>query len=228
MKFLLTNDDGIDAPGLWSLYEAASALGEAAVIAPAEHLSGCSHQVTTGRPIRTEPRGPGRFAVHGTPADCVRVGLHGLAPGAEWVLSGINAGGNLGADIHHSGTVAAVREGVLHGLPGIAVSHYHKRGQPIDWGRAGAWVLPVLRELLGRPSPPGSFWNINLPHLAPGEGPPEVVFCAVDPGPLPLSFRLEGDFFHYNGDYHQRRRTPGGDVDVCFGGRIAVSRVALF
>ena len=113
-------------------------------------------------------------------------------------------------------------------LPGIAVSHYHKRGQVIDWDRAAAWVLPVLRDLLGRPLPAGSFWNINLPHLGPGEGPPEVVFCAVDPGPLPLSFRLEGDLFHYNGDYHQRRRMPGGDVDVCFGGRIAVSRVALF
>jgi 5'-nucleotidase len=228
MKFLLTNDDGIDAPGLQALEQAASALGEVVVIAPAEHLSGCSHQVTTSRPIRTERRGPQRFAVHGTPADCVRVGLHGLAPGVDWVLSGINAGGNLGADIHHSGTVAAVREGVLHSLPGIAVSQYLKRGQANDWGQAAVRLLPVLRDLLARPLPPGCFWNINLPHLPPGEGPPEVVECPVDPAPLPLSFRLEGELFHYNGDYHQRRRMPGADVDVCFGGRIAVSRVVLF
>jgi 5'-nucleotidase len=228
MKLLLTNDDGIDAPGLAALHQAASALGEPVVIAPAEHLSGCSHQVTTSRPIRAQRRGLGRFAVHGTPADCVRVGLHGLAPGAGWVLAGINEGGNLGADIHHSGTVAAVREAVLHGLPGVAVSHYRKKGRAIDWGKAAAWVVPVLRDLLAQQPAPGTFWNVNLPHLEPGEGPPEAVYCAVDPAPLPLSFRLEGELFHYDGDYHQRRRAPGSDVDVCFGGKIAVSRVALF
>jgi 5'-nucleotidase len=228
MKLLLTNDDGIDAPGLAALQRAVAALGEAVVLAPADHLSGCSHQVTTGRPIRVERREEGRFAVCGTPADCVRVGLHGLAPGIQWVLSGINAGGNLGADIYHSGTVAAVREAVLHGLPGIALSHYIRRGWPVDWEQAAVWLLPVLRDLLARPLPAGSFWNVNLPHLDAGAGPPEVTFCAVDPGPLPLSFRQEGDLLHYDGDYHQRRRMPGGDVDVCFGGRIAVSCVALF
>src|SRR5262245_42279778 len=132
MKLLLTNDDGIDAPGLEALLGAAAALGEAVVVAPDEHLSGCSHRVTTGRPIRVERRGEGRHAVCGTPADCVRVGLHGLAPEARWVLAGINEGGNLGADVHHSGTVAAVREAVLHGVPGIALSHYHRRGLEID------------------------------------------------------------------------------------------------
>jgi 5'-nucleotidase len=228
MKLLLTNDDGIDAPGLEALFQAASALGEPVVVAPAEHLSGCSHQVTTGRPIRAARLGPSRFAVHGTPADCVRVGLHGLAPGAGWVLSGINEGGNLGADIHHSGTVAAVREAALHGLPGVAVSHYRKKGQAIDWGQAVAWAVPVLRDLLAQPTAPGTFWNVNLPHLEPGEAPPEVVYCEVDPAPLPLSYRLEGELFHYDGDYHQRRRAPGRDVDVCFGGKIAVSRVVLF
>ena len=228
MRFLLTNDDGIDAPGLRALAQVAATLGEAVVVAPAEHLSGCSHQVTISQPIRIERRGAERYAIHGTPADCVRVGLHGLAPGVDWVLSGINAGGNLGADIHHSGTVAAVREAVLHGLPGIALSHYQRKGLTIDWERAAAWILPVLRELLAQPLPPGNFWNINLPHPGPVKGSPEVVHCAVDPAPLPLSFRLEGDLFHYNGDYHQRQRMPGGDVDVCFGGRIAVSRVALF
>ncbi len=228
MRFLLTNDDGIDAPGLNALLQAATALGEPVVVAPTEHQSGCSHQVTTGKAIGFERRGEGRFAVRGTPADCVRVGLHGLAAGAEWVLSGINAGGNLGADVYHSGTVAAVREGVLHGLPGIALSQYHRRGVPLDWGQASAWVVPVLRDLLARPLPPGRFWNVNLPHLEPGAAAPAVVFCDLDPGPLPLSFRREGDLFHYNGDYHQRRRVPGSDVDVCFGGRIAIAQVALF
>ena len=228
MKFLLTNDDGIDAPGLQALYTAAQALGEPVVVAPVDTLSGCSHQVTTNGPIRVEARGADRFAVAGTPADCVRVALHRLVPGAAWVLSGINAGGNLGADVYHSGTVAAVREAVLHGWPGVALSQYRKRGVPVDWERAAAWLLPLLRDLLGRPRRAGAFWNVNLPHLPPGAPVPETVFCRLDPTPLPLSFREDGDLWHYDGDYHQRQRVPGCDVDVCFGDRITVTEIALF
>ena len=180
------------------------------------------------RPFRVCQRQPGRFAVEGTPADCVRVGLHRLAPDAAWVLSGINCGGNLGADVYHSGTVAAVREAVLHGWPGIAVSHYKLKNRPIDWQRAAAWVTPLLRELLARPRVRGLFWNINLPHLEPGDADPEVIFCRLDPMPLPLSFREEGEWLHYNGDYHGRGREQGTDVDVCFGRKIAVTALSLF
>jgi 5'-nucleotidase len=144
------------------------------------------------------------------------------------VLSGINAGGNLGADVHHSGTVAAVREAVLHGRPGIAVSHYLKRGLLVDWQRAASWVTPILRELLAQPWTPGIFWNINLPHLGPEETDPGVVYCPLDRGPLPLSFRLEEEHHYYDGNYHQRPREPGADVDVCFGGQIAVTKLSLF
>src|SRR5262249_20550980 len=126
MHFLLTNDDGIDAPGLQALFQAVQPFAESIVVAPASALSGCSHRVTTDGPIRIDKRAANRFAVDGTPADCVRVGLHALAKDVDWVLSGINAGGNLGADVHHSGTVAAVREAVLHGKPGIALSQYRK------------------------------------------------------------------------------------------------------
>ncbi len=227
MKLLLTNDDGIDAPGLEALLAAAQPLGEPVVVAPYGTLSGCGHRVTTDRPLRIGQRQPQRYFVEGTPADCVRVALHGLAPDVSWVLSGINAGGNLGADVWHSGTVAAVREAVLHGLTGVAVSHYRRKGMEVDWARAAAWVAPLLRELLARPRRPGAFWNVNLPHLGPGAPPPEVVFCPLDPEPLPLSFRREGDLFHYDGDYHQRRRRPGSDVDVCFRGQIAVTEVVL-
>jgi 5'-nucleotidase len=228
MKFLLTNDDGIEAPGIQALQSAAQDLGETVVVAPVEALSGCSHQVTTNGPIRIEARGVTRYAVAGTPADCVRVGLHHLASNAAWVLSGINAGGNLGADVYHSGTVAAVREAVLHGRRGIAVSQYRKRGLEVDWEQAAAWLVPLLRDLLARPQTAGVFWNINLPHLEPGSRAPEVVFCPLDPGPLPVSFRQEGGLLHYNGDYHQRRRQSGTDVDVCFSGNIAVSQISLF
>src|SRR5262249_36046749 len=148
MKLLLTNDDGIDAPGLEALYEAARQFGEPVVVAPVDAHSGCSHRVTTDCAIRVSERGPNLYAVDGTPADCVRVALHSVVPDAAWVLSGINAGGNLGADVWHSGTVAAVREAVLHGRPGVALSQYHnKKDRPIDWKRGAAWVLPLLRRL---------------------------------------------------------------------------------
>jgi 5'-nucleotidase len=155
------------------------------------------------------------------------VALHGLIPAVEWVLSGINAGGNLGADVWHSGTVAAVREAALHGRPGIALSHYRRRGFEFDWGRAAAWVLPLLRELMARPWQPGTFWNINLPHLEAGAPAPEVVFCPLDTGPLPLTYNLVDGRFHYAGDYHNRARVRGSDVDVCFGGRIAVTLLSV-
>jgi 5'-nucleotidase len=228
VKLLLTNDDGIDAPGLQALFEAARQLGDPVVVAPATALSGCSHRVTTDGPLRFTPRSHGRFVVEGTPADCVRLARHHLAPDSAWVLSGINAGGNLGADVYHSGTVAAVREAALHGWPGVALSQYRKRGLEIDWARAAAWVLPLLRQLLAKPGALGTFWNVNLPHLEPGTADPDIVFCPLDPGPLPLSFREQEGMFHYDGNYHQRRRTPGRDVDVCFSGKIAVSKLTLF
>ncbi|HJZ94515.1 MAG TPA: 5'/3'-nucleotidase SurE, partial [Gemmataceae bacterium] len=189
--------------------------------------SGCSHTVTTGQPVRVEQRGQNRYAIHGTPADCVRVGLHRLAPDAEVILSGINHGGNLGADVYYSGTVAAVREAVLHGWPGIALSHYKKRHQDYDWPRVIRWAARVLADLLARPWQPGTFWNVNLPHLAVDAPDPEIVCCPLDPHPLPLSYRHEEGMHYYDGDYHSRERTPGADVDVCFGGRIAVTKVRL-
>ena len=229
MKLLLSNDDGIDAPGLKALLSAARMLGDPVVVAPAEPQSGVSHAVTAHGPVRIEPRGEKRFAVYGTPADCARVGLLRLVPNAKWVLSGINHGGNLGADVHYSGTVAAVREAVLHGWPGAAVSQYHRKGMEFDWERAANWVARVLAELLARPTEPGLFYNVNLPHLGPADDDPEIVFCPLDPHPLPLSYRHEQDSgLHYDGDYHARQRTLGADVDVCFGGRIAVTAIRLF
>jgi 5'-nucleotidase len=227
MKLLLTNDDGIGADGLEALRAAAEGLGAVTVAAPAGGYSGCSHQVTTDGPIRVEERGPGRYAVHGTPADCARVGLHRIVPDADWVLAGINHGGNLGADVYYSGTVAAVREAVLHGWPGVALSHYRKRGMEFDWPRAARWAAAVLREILGRPPERGVFWSVNLPHLGPDEPDPPVVHCPLDPSPLPLDFVHEADELHYRGDYHGRARKPGCDVDVCFSGKIAVTTIRL-
>src|SRR6516162_1461809 len=157
MRFILSNDDGIEAPGLAALETVAQQLGETVVFAPCDAHSGCSHRVTTDRAFAVYQRGVERFAVEGTPADCVRVALHRLGNEPAWVLSGINLGGNLGADVHHSGTVAAVREAVLHGIPGIAVSQYVRRDLPLDWAHASALILPILRELLAQTPSPGTF-----------------------------------------------------------------------
>ena len=99
MQIVITNDDGIDTPGLAALEHAARGLGDLVVIAPVAENSNCGHRVTTHAGLRVEQRGPARFAIHGTPADCVRLALHHLASDAGAVLSGINHGGNLGADV---------------------------------------------------------------------------------------------------------------------------------
>lgn len=227
MRFLLTNDDGIDAPGLEALAAAAVHFGALVWVAPDAHLSGCGHRVTTASPIQLTERDGTRWAIDGTPADCVRVGLYRVVPDADWVLSGINEGGNLGADVYHSGTVAAVREAALHGKRGIAFSQYRKRALDIDWSRASVWVARVLATLLDEPLESGAFWNVNLPHVAAGEPEPRVVICPLEGGPLPLAFRDEGGRLHYSGNYHERQRRTGSDVDVCFAGNIAVTRLAV-
>ena len=118
------------------------------------------------------------------------MGLLRLAPEATWVLSGINHGANLGADVYYSGTVAAVREAVLHGWPGVAFSRYRRKGVELDdWERVTPRATAVLAHLLVRPTSPGRFYSVNLPHLEPNE--PQVVFCPLDLNPLPLNYRHE-------------------------------------
>lgn len=221
--FLLTNDDGVDAPGLAALREGVRGFGPYRVVAPSGPRSGCGHQVTTHATISVERRDDQTESVDGTPADCVRLALHHLVPEVAWILSGINAGGNLGTDVYHSGTVAAVREGAIHGRPGIAISHYIARGKAIDWARAARWTTLVLHHLLPRPLEPGTFWNVNLPHPDAGAPDPEIVHAPVDPSPLPLAFSVDGNLSLYSGNYQQRPRRPAHDVELCFGGRIVVS-----
>ncbi len=227
MKFLLTNDDGIDAPGLAALAEAASSLGQTITLAPDRHLSGCAHQTTTDRGLTLTHRGGQRHCLDGTPADCVRVGLSHLATDVDWILSGINEGGNLGADLYHSGTVAAAREATLMGKPAIALSQYRRRRQSPDWARAARWAVEVIRTLIEGGAAPGVFWNVNLPDAEAQVDPPQVVYCQMDPHPLPVHYRLVDGLFHYAGNYHSRERRAGHDIDVCFAGAIAVTRVSL-
>jgi len=226
---LLTNDDGIEAEGLAALEAAArERCDRVVVVAPAEPHSGCGHRVTVDRAVQLEEVGKDRYRVEGTPADCIRLAVATLnLPSPVWVLSGINAGGNLGVDIHHSGTVAAAREAALHRWPAIALSQYHHRGKPIDWQVAAAWVEAVLNSVeAAEPLAGGEFFNVNFPQVLEPKAdyPPEIVWCPIDPSPLPLDFASSSDGWQYRGCYQERPRQPGSDVAICFGGQIALSR----
>ena len=197
------------------------------MVAPQQQHSGCGHTVTTRAPIQVNERSPRRFAVAGTPADCVRLGLKHLYPEARMVLAGINAGGNLGTDVYMSGTVAAVREAALLGLPGIAISHYKRGSLEIDWDVAARMAARTIADLLTRPLPRGSYWNVNLPHLQAGDTIPEAIFCAPCKQPLPVSYRIEGDEYYYSGRYAERTRDAGADTEICFNGQIAISQLSV-
>jgi 5'-nucleotidase len=225
-RILITNDDGWDAPGLAALKTLAGQFGQVFVLAPRDPHSYAGHRVTTDCPLVLAETGSQEFSLTGTPADCVRLGVSTLFPAIDWVLSGINRGGNLGADIFTSGTVAAAREAALLGRPGIAVSQYIRKNVALDWGRSVELALPVVAELIAEGCPPKGYWNVNLPHLEAGESA-AVIRCDPDNEPLDIRFRQEGDRFHYNGSYRERRRTPGRDTEQCFGGSITVSRLLL-
>ena len=112
-------------------------------------------------------------------------------------------------------------------MPGIALSQYIVRGAIIDWSRSARWARNVVRRLMAEPLEAGTFWNVNFPHIAPEDREPEVLFCPLDPSPLPLAYRVEARQAVYSGDYQKRVCRPGSDVDVCFGGRIAVSLIRV-
>lgn len=229
-KLLLTNDDGYDAPGLAALERAVAGWGmECVVVAPDVCHSGGGHRVTTHRPLAVREVGPSRFCIDGTPADCTRLALSTLCPDPTWVLSGINAGGNLGVDVHLSGTVAAAREAALHGRRSVAVSQYRGRSAAIDWERASRWVTLVLARIDRVALEPGEFWNVNLPDPATAPeghagGDPPIIECAVDPSPFALLFNETPAGWVWGANYHERPRRPGHDIAICFGGSIALSR----
>jgi 5'-nucleotidase len=232
---ILTNDDGIGAPGILALEKAVrQALGvqpeqgsNVTVVAPATEQSGCGHQVTTHAPIGLTRQTENAWAIDGTPADCTRVALWHLYPQTQWVLSGINAGGNMGSDVYISGTVAAVREAALHRIPAIAFSHYRHGKQAYDWERATAWATKLLLDLMARPYEPGTYWNINLPHLQPDAPEPEIVFCQPCTQPLPVVFQVDGAQLTDCAKYGDRQRDANADVAVCLGGNIAVTQLRV-
>jgi 5'-nucleotidase len=231
VRILVTNDDGWDAPGLAALKTLARNFGEVSVLAPKDPHSYAGHRVTTDCPLVLAETGAQEFTLTGTPADCVRLAVTTLFPDIDWVLAGINRGGNLGADIFTSGTVAAVREAALLGRPGIAVSQYIRKGVALDWEHSVELALPVIAQLIAEGCRPKEYWKVNLPHLdvrkTEARESAAVIRCVPDNEPLDVRFRQDGDSFHYAGSYPTRRRTPGRDVEQCFGGSITVSSLLL-
>lgn len=168
MRILIANDDGFRSPGLAALHAALSAIAECTVVAPDRDRSGASNSLTLTRPLRAHRQDNGVIAVEGTPTDCVHLAINGfLHESPDMVVSGINAGANMGDDVHYSGTVAAAMEGRFLGLPAIAVSL--AGSEPLRHYDAAARVARELIEgLAGRPQP-ASIVNVNVPDRPYGE-----------------------------------------------------------
>ncbi len=226
MSFLVTNDDGIGAPGLNLLCELALNKGPVVVVAPHTEQSGVGHRVTDNGPITVRRLSEHEHEVEGTPADCARIGVKHLARSSTWLLSGINAGSNLGTDIYMSGTAAAAREAALLGVRAIALSQYTRSARgTIDWERTRAWAAAVLEFLLERPLPLRAFWNVNFPDPESPTAQPQIVLCPIDPGHHAVDYEQTATGFVHRSIYRNRHREPGCDVDVCFSGNIAVTLV---
>ncbi|MFP6584678.1 MAG: 5'/3'-nucleotidase SurE [Candidatus Hydrogenedentota bacterium] len=226
MKFLLTNDDGYDAEGINVLRRAVN--GETVTVAPLEHQSGCSHRVTMyGEHLEVTEKFLDVHAVDGRTADCTRIGLKHLAEDADWVLSGVNFGGNMGHDIYLSGTVAGAREAVFLGKPAISFSQFLRPKMTFTWERTEAWTRRVLDFILAEEPEPHTFWNVNFPHLEADAPEPELIKCEPCKQSLPVAYRVDGNRFTYAGVYSERLRDPGKDADVCFSGNIAVSKLSI-
>ena len=166
MKILISNDDGIFAPGIEALVKAFGEAGhEVYVCAPDGQRSAASHSLSIGRPMTVKevefPGAAKAYAIGGTPADCVKLGLMVLCPQAEAVVSGVNKGYNVGSDILYSGTVGAAMEGAICGRPALAISQMEKRE---DYANAAQLAVQMFEKLMENPLGPLSVLNVNYPQ----------------------------------------------------------------
>ena len=169
-RILISNDDGVHARGLAALVEAASSLGEVWVVAPEHEQSATSHSLSLHHPLRIRRDGERRFAVDGTPADCVYVALNHVmkASKPDLVLSGINHGPNLADDVIYSGTVAAAMEGCILGVPAIAFSLATRR--TFEFEHAAKFAHALIKTALASELPPRMLLNVNIPSYGPVSG----------------------------------------------------------
>ena len=239
MRFLITNDDGFDAPGLAALYSALVELGEVDVVAPAVCYSAKGHAVTTRDAIRVDHRTLAPFGkihvAHASPADCVRVGLKGLdLPTPDFVVAGINPGANLGVDLFYSGTAAAAREAAIMGVPSLAVSRYIRMPHGINWDRLSLHVRRVVGQLISDEHrlPTGQFWNLNFPAAVDDEHPAEFSIAPMGLMSHAVGFKtLESDgdssMLQYTADFRARGTTGECDVSAVLDGQITATPIDL-
>jgi 5'-nucleotidase len=179
MLILLTNDDGIGAPGILAMYRELVKLGEVMVIAPETAQSATGHGITLSAPLLTSQvtieNGFTGIAVDGRPADCVKLAFAQLLPGQpDLVVSGLNAGANVGINVIYSGTVAAALEAAFLGVPAIATSLFLRNNVLVDYARAAAISRETIEMILKRGLPAGQIANVNIPAIQPDESPAGV------------------------------------------------------
>lgn len=161
---LLTNDDGIDADGLRHLEQSVRGLADLVVVAPDRERSAVSHALTIHTQLESSRVAENRYALNGTPADCVIYALTQLLPAApDLVISGINHGANLGHDINYSGTVAGAREAFRRGIPALAVSQAYSKKTPLTFEHGAAFSRTLVETLLQKEKGEGYCLNVNFP-----------------------------------------------------------------
>ncbi len=238
MRILLTNDDGIDAPGLHALYLAVKDLGEVYVVAPEKVQSATSHSVTFHRAIRVNkhpgPGGEGFEDFNGTsvdarPADCVKIAIaHLVPPPIDLVISGINAGANIGINVLYSGTVGAAREAAFMGLPAIAISQHVRDWNNIPWDQTSRYAADAIRKALKGPMTPHSVVNINIPLLDDGDEPKGIKVAKISTSCLIDQYEVtpadDGSFnYQICNSMTFKHREPNTDVEAIFDGYITIT-----
>lgn len=167
MHVLISNDDGLEAPGIRLLSEKiAACVDRVTIVAPDRDRSGSSNSLTLDQPIRVKNCGDGVYKVFGTPTDCVHIAITGLLDEEpDMVISGINSGSNLGDDVLYSGTVAAAMEGRFLGLPAMAVSLAYDSAGSSNYESAAHAACLLMQQLMRKPLPADTILNVNLPDL---------------------------------------------------------------
>ena len=222
MRILVTNDDGINAPGLVTLEAIAAQLSDDVwVVAPAEEQSGAGHSLTLSKPVRVRKLTPRRFAVQGTPTDCVMLALGAVMKDArpDLIVSGVNRGGNLAEDVTYSGTVSAAMEGCLAGIRSIALSQVmadYSEGME-DFGTAAAHGAEIIRKVQSIDWPPGVLINVNFPPVTADKvrGVRVTEQGFRDYGNIHLVERIDPRGFpYYWHGFGREMPTPGHETDL--------------
>jgi 5'-nucleotidase len=237
MRILLTNDDGIDSPGLHALREIALQLSEDVwVVAPETNQSGASHSLSLHEPLRMRQVDERAFAVRGTPTDSVIMGVRHVLKDKtpELVLSGINRGANMAEDVTYSGTIAGAFEGTILGIRSIALSQAFgfESTKSVRWQTALAHAPALLRKLLALEWGPSSVMNINFPDREPDDvaGTMVTIQGRRDPGLLNIDERHDTWGNPYYWLAFERRRSnakEGTDLAAVYAGYISVTPLFL-